>query len=108
MTVAGTLREEFGEFQLTGPAFPAPVRLFPLAPGMKIQWDYAARKPQDATPDELQAYDKLRQQFHRAADGPEPVRVTGPLTKTASGWNLYVREFDHGATVTSRPARVGR
>jgi hypothetical protein len=91
--VAGTLREESGELQLIGPTFPAPVRLLPLAQGMKIQWDYAARKPQEATPGELQAYDNLRQQLQSGRDAGQPVHVTGPLTKTAAGWILYIRKF---------------
>jgi hypothetical protein len=61
---------------------------------MKVQWDYAARKPQEATSGELQAYDNLRQQMQSQRDPGKPVRVTGPLTKTAVGWILYVREFE--------------
>jgi hypothetical protein len=92
--VAGTLREEAGELELIGPTFPAPVRLLPLAQGMKVQWDYAARKPQEATSGELQAYDNLRLQLQSQRDPGKPVRVTGPLTKTAVEWILYVREFE--------------
>jgi galactose oxidase len=92
--IAGTLREEAGELELIGAAFPAPVRLRPLAQGIKVQWDYAARKPQEATANELQAYDNLRQQLQSARDAGKQVRVTGPLAKTAAGWVLYVREFE--------------
>jgi hypothetical protein len=92
--IAGTLREEAGELQLIGPAFHAPARLLPLAQGIKVQWDYATRKPQEGTSDELQAYDNLRQQLQSGWDAGKPVRITGPLTKTAAGWILYVREFE--------------
>jgi hypothetical protein len=91
--IAGTLREEAGELELIGAALPSPVRLLPLAQGMKVQWDYATRKPQEPTSDELQAYDSLRQQWQSGQDAAKPVRVTGPLTRTAAGWILYVREF---------------
>jgi len=57
--LSGTVREHDGELDLTGPALASPVQLFPLQQGMKIQWDFAERKSQDATPDELQAYDNL-------------------------------------------------
>jgi hypothetical protein len=77
-----------------GAAFPAPVRLRPLAQGIKVQWNYAARKPQEATANELRAYDNLRQQLQSARDAGKQVRVTGPLTRTAAGWVLYIREFE--------------
>ena len=92
MEVAGTLREKAGELELVGPAFPDGVRLLQLAQGMKVQWDYAARRPQEATSGELQAYDNLRQQLQSGRDPGKPVRATGPLTKTAAGWILHIRK----------------
>jgi hypothetical protein len=82
--IAGTLGEE---------ALPSPVRVLPLAQGTKVQWDYEVRKPQGATSDELQAYDNLRQQLQVERDTGKLVRATGPLTKTAAGWILYIRQF---------------
>src|SRR5262249_48849984 len=92
--VTGTLREEAGELELIGPAFPAPARLLPLAQGTKVQWDYAARKRQQATSEELHAYNDLRQQLQSGRDAEKPVCVTGPLTKSVAGWTLYIREFE--------------
>ena len=92
--LSGTVRERDGELELIGSVFASPVQLLRLHQGMKIQWDFAARKPQDATPDELEAYDSLRHEFQSATGFHQPVRVTGPLTTTAARWSLYVREFE--------------
>ena len=61
---------------------------------MTVEWDYAARKPQEPTSDELQAYDNMRQQWQGGPDEAKPVRVTGPLTRTAAEWVVYIREFE--------------
>ena len=92
--LTGTVQEHDGELELTATALASPVQLLRFQQGMKIQWDFAARKAQDATPDELQAYDNLRQEFQSGAGLQQPVSVIGPLTTTAARWSLYVREFE--------------
>ncbi|MCA1709888.1 MAG: hypothetical protein LC808_44045, partial [Actinobacteria bacterium] len=78
----------------TGPTLHAPVELMPLEQGMKLQWDYRTRKVKDATIDERDAYQKLETRYHDLGSGDKPTHVTGPLTKTGTGWILYVRKFE--------------
>jgi hypothetical protein len=86
VTVAGTVGKHDDILQLTGPSLETPVHLMPLQQGMKLQWNYRTGKAADATPDELAAYQRLEGRG-------EPVRVTGPLTKTGNDWILHVRTF---------------
>jgi galactose oxidase len=94
VTVAGTVREQDGILQLTGPFFDAPVGLMPLRQDMKLQWDHQKRSVRDITSDERDAYQNLGERYQEIGGGYEPTRVTGPLTKTDAGWVLYVREFE--------------
>ncbi|MGQ0716681.1 MAG: galactose oxidase-like domain-containing protein [Pseudonocardiales bacterium] len=103
VTVTGTLGDQDGMLQLTGPSFDAPVRLMPLSEGMKLQWDYQTRRVRDTTRDERDAYRNLTGRYQDLRGDDEPTRVTGPLTKTDTGWVLYVREFEAQPPVT-RPA----
>jgi galactose oxidase len=95
VTVAGTVSEQDGILQLTGPSLDAPVELMPLGQGMKLQWDHQTRKVKDTTSDEQDAYHKLKTRYQDLGGRDEPTRVTGPLTKTGTGWILYVRKFEH-------------
>jgi hypothetical protein len=91
VTVAGDVHERDGSLWLAGPALPRPVELVPFRPDVKLQWDHQARRPREATRDELNAYETLRKQG--LASGAKPVRVTGPLAKSGEEWRLHVREF---------------
>jgi hypothetical protein len=94
VTVTGTLGEQDGMLQLTGPSFDVPVRLMPLSEGTKLQWDYQTRGVRDTTRDEQDAYQNLTGRYQAPRGGYEPMLVTGPLTKTDTGWVLYVRKFE--------------
>ncbi len=94
VTVAGTVGEQDGRLRLTGPSFDTPVSLMPLSEGMKLQWDHQTRRVRDTTSSERDAYQNLERSSRDLRGGYEPMRVTGPLEKTASGWVLYVREFE--------------
>ncbi|MGH3927484.1 MAG: galactose oxidase early set domain-containing protein, partial [Pseudonocardiaceae bacterium] len=87
-TVTGTVRDQDGMLQLTGPSLDGPVTLMPLEQGTKLQWDLQTGRAQEATNDELDAYHRLRER------PLESVRVTGPLTKPSTGWTLHVRQFE--------------
>jgi hypothetical protein len=95
VTVAGTIREQDRILQLTGPSLGAPVGLMPLRQDMKLQWDHRTRSVRAITSDERDAYQNLERRYQEIGGGDEPARVTGPLTKTDSGWVLYVREFEN-------------
>ncbi|MGH3922968.1 MAG: galactose oxidase-like domain-containing protein, partial [Pseudonocardiaceae bacterium] len=101
VTVTGTLGEQDGMLQLTGPSFDTAVRLMPLNEGTKLQWDYQTRGVRDTTRDERDAYQNLTGRYQELRGGYEPMRVTGPLTKTDTGWVLYVRKFETQPPVNS-------
>jgi galactose oxidase len=94
VTIAGSLLKRDGILQLTGPSFDAPVELRSLEQGVKLQWDYHARKVKDLTSDERDAYRELETRYQDLGGGDGSIRVTGPLTKTDTGWILYVRKFE--------------
>lgn len=94
VTVTGTVREQDGIVQLTGSSFDAPVRLMPLRQDVKLQWDHRTRSVRDTTSDERGAYQNLTGRYQDPGGGNEPMRVTGPLTKTGAGWILYIRKFE--------------
>lgn len=97
VAVAGTVREQDGIVQLTGPSFDAPIRLMPLRQDMKLQWDHLTRSVREITSTERDAYQNLERRYQA-----EPTRVTGPLTKTGAGWVLYVRKFEAQPPANSR------
>jgi hypothetical protein len=94
VTVTGTVQKQDGNLQLTVPSLDAPVQLMPLEQGMNLQWDHRARKIKDATSDERDAYQKLETRYQNLRSVEEPTPVTGPLTKTGTGWILYVRKSE--------------
>jgi hypothetical protein len=66
-----------------------PVKLVPLDPHGKVQWDAVAQGPQAAAPGEAIAYDTLVRAAESA--GAQPLTVTGPLHQTQDGYRLQVR-----------------
>ena len=95
VTLAGTVREQDGTLVLTGPTLGGPVRLAPLGQGMKIQWDHQARRPRDATDEEMSAYRNLLQARQDPAGGEAPVRLTGPLGRgRMPASEVRVRSFE--------------
>ncbi|MGH3917850.1 MAG: galactose oxidase-like domain-containing protein [Pseudonocardiaceae bacterium] len=91
VTITGAVREHHGTLRLTGPSVDHPVTLRPLAQGTKLQWDPDTHRARDATLDELDAYQQLAERYRDRTGEAEPMSVTGPLTKTDTEWNLYVR-----------------
>lgn len=67
------------------------VRLAPLDPADKVQWDRAARTPQPVSPEEAAAYARLVTEAAQTDAGP--VTVTGPLRQTGADFTLEVREL---------------
>jgi hypothetical protein len=98
VTLSGTVREQDGHVVLISPSSDDPVRLAPLQAGGKIQWDHQARVPQGATADEMNAYDDLLRSLRQPVDAGDVIRVTGPLIRSDSGWDMNVRIFQHMAT----------
>lgn len=94
VTVTGAVREQDGIFELNGPSFAGPVRLMPLEPGTKLQWDHQAKSTRDATIDERDAYQNLKARYQNLGSEHGPVRVIGPLKKADTGWVLYVRRSE--------------
>jgi hypothetical protein len=93
VTVTGTVVKHDGILRLSVPFFDAPVKLMSLEQGAKLQWDHHARKVRDLTSDERDAYRKLETRYQDLDGGDRLIHVTGPLTKTDTGWTLYVRKF---------------
>jgi hypothetical protein len=87
VTLTGTVSERDGVVRLATPSSDVPLRLAPLEPGAKVQWNLGAGRVQDVTAEERDAYRLLRAGDH---DG-RPLQVTGPLTSTDDGWVLQVR-----------------
>jgi galactose oxidase len=94
VTVTGTVVKQNGILRLTGPSFDAPVKLMSLEQGTKLQWDHRARKVKDLTSDERDAYRNLKTRYQDIEDEDGLIQVTGPLTKTDTGWILHVRKFE--------------
>jgi galactose oxidase len=93
VTLSGTVREQDGNVVLISRASDDPVHLAPLQPGMKIQWDHQVRMPQAATAQEMRAYDDLLLAVRQPGGAGEAAEVTGPLIRSDSGWDMYVRLF---------------
>jgi hypothetical protein len=89
VTVKGTIQTRDGGLVLADEGHRPPVKLAPLDPGGKIQWDPAAGGPQAAEPGETAAYDTLARSSEAA--GGRPLTVTGPLHQTGAGYRLQVR-----------------
>ena len=78
---------------LISPSGSDPVRLAPIQAGTKIQWNHQARMPQEATAEEMNAYDDLLRSLQQPSGEGDAVQVTGPLISSDSGWNMNVRIF---------------
>jgi galactose oxidase len=94
VTILGTLREQDGRLQLIGPSVGTTISLRPLSRGSKLQWDRYAKKPMDASLDELGAYASLERWHRDSGSLDRQVRVTGPLSKIGIEWSLYVRRAE--------------
>jgi galactose oxidase len=88
ITMSGTIDTRGDELFLDGDERRPTVRLAPLNPADKVQWDRPARAPQRVTSDEAAAYAALA---NRAGQGRREATVTGPLRQEGSGFTLQVR-----------------
>lgn len=90
VTLTGTIEVRDEELFLNGSKVRPPVRLAPLNPADKMQWDRPARAPQPVLPDEAAAYARLATDFGEA--GAQQITVTGPLLQAGDAFTLEVRE----------------
>jgi galactose oxidase len=94
VTLAGTIETRGEELFLNrGDGHPA-VRLAPLNPADKVQWDRPARAPQAVSPEEASAYAALATETGPART--KRVTVTGPLWQAGAEFTLDVREVGTG------------
>ena len=92
VTVAGPIEQTEGQLRLHGNADRPAVRLAPLDPGNKVQWDFLTKAPLPLEPQEASAYANLQ----RAVAGqvaPALVTVTGTLLKDEHGFFVEVRAY---------------
>jgi galactose oxidase len=92
ITLSGVVEERDGSLSLASGQDGPSVRLAPLNPAEKIQFDNTARARQPLQASEAHAYDKLAAAVKTKPEG-QHATVTGPLEETPSGYVLYVRLF---------------
>jgi hypothetical protein len=93
VTLSGTVEESGGSLVLQATDARPAIPLTPLREGKQIQWNHSAGQLRPLTPKERNAYKRLKTLVTGALDHTAAVQVTGPLTKTATGYALAVREF---------------
>jgi hypothetical protein len=100
VTLTGSLEQSDGQIWLSATADRPAVRLAPIDPGNKVQWDFATKAPLPLASEEASAYARLLQAFAgRAAPAANAVAgtvtgtVTGPLLKGEHGFHVEVRDF---------------
>jgi hypothetical protein len=86
-TVRGAVTERDGQLFLKAIQQRPQVQLAPLSIA-KVQWDRERAAPRQPEESEIRAYSDL---VERDAHGDQQVTVTGPLTQTATGYQLHVR-----------------
>jgi hypothetical protein len=92
VTVEGPTEQTEGQLWLHGNADRPAVRLAPLDPGNKVQWDFATKAPLPLEPQEASAYTSLLRAVAGQA-APALVTVTGTLLKDEHGFFLEVRAY---------------
>jgi hypothetical protein len=91
VTLDGTVEVRDGELLLAATRERPAVRLRPIDPASKLQWDASAHAPRPLEPEEASAYSRLASSVVETATAAV---VTGPLTETPSGYELRVRRVD--------------
>jgi hypothetical protein len=99
VALTGAVEERDAGLVLVGEGRRPPVKLVPLDPHGKVQWDAAAQGPQAAAPGEASAYDTLVRAAGSAA--AQPLTVTGPLHQTQDGYRLQVRLIERQTSRTT-------
>jgi galactose oxidase len=99
VALTGAVEERDAGLVLVGEGRRPPVKLVPLDPHGKVQWDTVAQGPQAAAPGEASAYDTLVRSAGSA--GAQPLTVTGPLHQTQDGYRLQVRLIERQASRTT-------
>jgi galactose oxidase len=92
LTLNGTVRASQDRLELTT-ASGLIVRMEPLSSGRLLQWDKGARRPKPAAPQDMQAYDQLRQRVLDNGGALEHVRSLGLIERTGDEWIQKVRAF---------------
>jgi galactose oxidase len=91
VTLTGTVESRGDELFLGAGDGRRSVRLAPLDPADKVQWDRPSRAPQPVSPEEAAARARLVTEAAQADAGP--VTVTGPLRQAGADFTLEVREL---------------
>lgn len=103
ITAIGTV-EGSNQLRLTIPGAPMALELKPFE--HKLQWNSKKQTPREPEPSERDAYLQLASQM-TISPSASRFEITGPLSKTETGWKLEVREYRVAiALVTSAPRLV--
>jgi hypothetical protein len=92
VTLTGAAEQIDGQIWLEATTDRPAVRLAPLDPGNKVQWDLSTRAPLPLESDEASAYARLQREL-AGPSAPAAVAVTGPLLKGEHGFRVEVRTF---------------
>ena len=91
VTVSGNIERAGDRPVLRVPGAERPIKLRPLE--HKLQWNSKKGSARQPEPDERDAYQQLKSKVEDSKGGDLKVQVTGPLTKSDTGYTLEVREF---------------
>jgi hypothetical protein len=94
VTLRGSVNARGGELFLVRAGQRSRVRLVPITPGDKLQWNHAERMRKALESDEAGAHAKVLD-AHQGGLGNRVVTITGPLTEPADphAYDLHVRIF---------------
>jgi hypothetical protein len=92
VTMAGPVERTGGQLWLSGNADRPALRLVPLDPSNKVQWDFATKEPLPLEPQEASACANL-QQAVTGQGALSLVTVTGTLLKDEHGFYLELRGY---------------
>jgi hypothetical protein len=93
LSLTGTLESADGHLQLQPATIPTKIILKSIKDGVKVQWDPAAERPRDPTPEEHDCYSSLQANYESFAKNKTQLRLTGPLVRGDGGWTLFVRRY---------------
>jgi galactose oxidase len=94
VTLTGVLGSADGRLELRIPSADTTIALRSIGESVKVQWDAAAKQPQDSSAEELQCYSSLQASYPQLAGVEKELRVTGPLARDGGGrWTLYMRRY---------------
>ncbi|WP_165068177.1 hypothetical protein [Paludisphaera rhizosphaerae] len=91
LTADGAVSSTDGGLTLHIPGVDRPIALRRFE--HKLQWNSKKHAPRQPEPDELNAYEQLASMVKNPNGEGLKVQVTGPLTKSDTGYTLEVREY---------------